>query len=425
MRTATLPERRAAITRQREADFEAYQNWEFQRRQYDEITDVAERVRAPISPKQEFILGAEGLVSSRGEPLRPVIAKGLAEAQRMAMTNPDWHVEVVRRTIDLQEYDELETLAAQGDGALVSYWLIPDAVRAGNTSIPGYTRERLKMFTRIAVPTETGLEIIYRSYDGSYVPGVQAMDETLGFTFDPNRSSEQIASDRRRITGPVDIDALDEQLRQAYDGAMARDFGGEWYGGRPPLPIKEDIVAFIGRQERLLGEHMGELAKIFALTASPHERNKLMEPHRYNLAAAIDDLLHGKPVTSAGDSGNNARDEGRNLDGDCPTGDDATSNELEKFGFKTAKNERSRIWASGECRTCLEEKAVDVTGCNMCMDCEGAHNSGGNVLLDQIIKSAQEKRARRERATALRRKKTQAAGNMVIRSSQAVVQAAK
>lgn len=428
MRTATLPERRAAITRQREADFEAYQNWEFQRRQYDEITDVAERVRAPISPKQEFMFTAEGLVSSRGEPLRPVLAKGLAEAQRMAIINPDWQVEVVRRTIDLQEYDELETLAAQGEGAgaLVSYWLIPDAVRAGNTSIPGYNRERLKMFTRIAVPSATGLEIIYHSYDGSYLPGVQAMDEALGFTFDSSRGSEQIASERRRIDGPVDIDALDELLRQAYDGAMARDFGGEWYGGRPPLPIKEDVISFIGRQDKLLGEHMNELVKIFARTADPHERNKLMEPHRYNLAAAIDDLLHGKSVTSAGEAGNNARDEGRNLDGDCPTGsDDTTSNELEKLGFKTARSERSRIWAVGECRTCLEDKAVDVTGCNMCMDCENAHNTGGNVLLNQIIKDAQEKRARRERATALRRKKAQAAGNMAIRSTQSVALAAK
>lgn len=426
MQTVTLPERRAAIARQRESDFEAYHSWELQRR-YDEITDVAERVRAPIAPKQEFMLTAEGLVSERGETLRPVIVKGLAEAQRMALTNPDWRVEVIRRTIDLQEYDELETLAMQGEGsgALVSYWLIPDEIRSGaNTGLPGYNRERLKMFTRIAVPTAKGVAIKYHSYDGSYLPGVQSMDEAIGFTFDPNRTSEQIAGERRRIPVPVDIDALDEVLRQAYDGALARDFGGEWDGGRPPLAVK-DIIAFICGQEKLLDEHMGEVVKVFAQTANPHKRNTLMEPHRYNLAAAIDDLLHGKEVTSAAEAGEAARDEGRNLDGDCPTGDDTAQSELEKLGFKTAKTERSRVWAAGECRTCLQDKAIDITGCNMCLDCENAHNVGGNALLNGIMRDAQEKRARQLRAAALRRKKMQAAGNMVINHAQTVVQPAK
>lgn len=424
---ATLQQRRVDVARNREADFEAYQAWEYQRRLYDEITDAAERVRAPISPTQEFMLTPEGLVSERGEPLRPVIAKGLAEAERMALINPDWRVEVIRRTIDLQEYDELETLAAQdeGSGALVSYWLIPDEVRAGNTSIPGYNRERLKMFTRVAVPTAQGVAIKYHSYDGSYLPGVAAMDASLGFVFDPARSSEQVASERRRISSPVgSIDELDELLRQAYDGALARDFGGEWDGGRAPLPVK-DIIDFISRQDRLLTEHMGELARVFAISRDPHERNKLMEPHRYNFAAAIDDLLHGKEVVSASESGEAARDEGRNLDGDCPTGDTTTAqSELEKLGFKTA-NERSRVWVAGECRTCLQDKAVDVAACNMCLDCETAHNVGGNALLNRIIRDAREKRTRQERAAALRRKKLLAAGNMAIMQAQVVAQPAK
>ncbi|HKX72427.1 MAG TPA: hypothetical protein VJM32_00240 [Candidatus Saccharimonadales bacterium] len=418
MQTATVQQTRRVVEQQREADFEAYQHWEYERRLYDEVTDAAERVRAPISPKQEFELSDDGLVSARGELLRPVLMVGLAEAQRMAMTNPDWQVEVVRRTIDLQEYDDLERLAraGEGSGALVSYWLIPDAVVEGST-IPGYNRERLKMFTRVAVPTAKGLEIKYHSYDGSYRPGVQAMDELLGFAFDANRTSEQIASERRFLEGPVpSIDELDEVLRQAYDDTLTRDFGGEWFGGRRPLPVR-DVLGFITNQHGLLREHMGQLGRIFATTADPHQRNKLMEPHRYNLAAALDDLLHGKQVTNASEAGDNARSEGRNLDGDCPTGegdDESAANQLGSLGFKTGRRERARMWANRECRTCLVKKAVDISQCHMCLDCEETHNQFGNAGLDQIMRDAKDRKTREARFGALGRKRRAAAGKMVL-----------
>jgi hypothetical protein len=404
-----MHEQRARVARQREAHFEAYHAWEYERRLYDEITDIAERVRAPISPTQEFTLGAEGLVSARGESLRPIIAKGLAEAQRMAITNDDWRVEVVRRTIDLEEYDALETLAFEGEGAgaLVSYWLIPDVVRVDGSTLPGYNRERLKMFTRVAVPTANGIAIKYHSYDHSYLPGVQAMDGALGFTFDASRNSEQIASDRRRIEVPVEsVDALDEILRQAYDGAMALDFGGDWFGGRRPMAVT-DVVGLISAQDGLLREHMGELARVFALSRDPHERNKLMEPHRYNLAAAIDDLLHGKTVTSAGEAGDGARAEGRNLDGDCATSKDNAVDQLGSLGFKSGKKqERMRIWVDAECIACLKTKAVAANECRMCLDCEEVHNTFGNTGLGVIMREAKERRVREERLARKRKKAT-------------------
>lgn len=425
MHTAAFTrEQRERVSRQREANFEAYHSWEYVRSLYNEITDIAERVRAPISPMQEFALTDDGLVSTRGDIMRPVIETGLAEAQRMALHNPDWRVEVTRRTIDLEEYDELEALARQGEGAgaLVSYWLIPDAVREGDSTIPGYNRERLKMFTRVAVPTKEGIAIKYHSYDGSYVPGVQAMDEALGFVFDPDRGSEQIASERRRITVPVEsLDELDELLRQAYDGTMSRDFGGEWFGGRPPLEVK-DVIGFIADQTTLLNEHMSELSKIFALTRDTHERNRFMEPHRYNLAAAIDDLLHGKEVTSASEAGEGARSEGRNLDGDCPTGDSTTADQLDQLGFKVGQEARRTpdILAAGECVACLTWTAIVINKCNMCLGCENVHNRSGNVGLDQIIKGARDKRVdqeRRKQARNAREAKLKKAGRKTVAAS--------
>lgn len=400
---ATILQRKE-VERRREADFEAYHQWEFERRLYDEITDVAERVRAPISATQEFLLSAEGLVSERGEPLRPIIAKGLAEAQRMAVTNPSWEVEVERRTIELEEYDDMEWLAISGEGALVSYWLIPDAVRNGESNLPGYNRERLKMFSRIAVPTTEGLAIKYHSYDQSYLPGVQAMDEALGFEFDVSRGSEQIARERRFIDVRIDdIHELDEILRRAYDGALTRDKGGEWEGGRKPLEVK-DVVGFISEQHSLLGEHMSVLSKIFGEVNDPHQRNKRMEPHRYNLAAAIDDMLHGKQVTNVKEAGDSARSEGRNLEGDCPTGDETAEQQLSELGFGNPKVERPRRWVRGECRTCLKEKDIDVSQCHMCINCENVHNIAGDAGLDQIINKAKRRREREQRFKARAKK---------------------
>lgn len=394
MVSAVVQNQRRVVDRRRQADFEAYHEWEYERRLYDEITDVAERVRAPISPTQEFSLTSEGLVSERGEPLRPIIAKGLSEARRMAVANSDWNVEVERRMIELEEYDQMENLAFIGTGALISYWLIPDVVRSGESSLPGYNRERLKMFTRIAVPTANGLAIKYHSYDQSYLPGVQAMDEAQGFEFDATRSSEQIAKERRYIDVPVDnIHELDEILRRAYDGTLARDKGGDWEGGRRPLKVK-DVVGFISEQHSLLGEHMSVLSKIFGEVSDPHHRNKRMEPHRYNLAAAIDDLLHGKQVTSAKDAGYGARSEGRNLEPDCPTGDSATEQQLNDLGFGNFQIERSRLWVRGECRTCLKEKDIDTSQCHMCIHCEEVHNVAGDAGLDQIINEAKKRRKR-------------------------------
>jgi hypothetical protein len=384
---------RAAVAERREAEFEAYERWEYQRRLYDEITDVAERVRAPISPTQEFTLTSEGLMSARGELLRPIVEGGLAEAQRMALTNPDWAVEVTRREIELSEYDDYEVLARQGYGAQVSYWLIPDAVRNGDSSLPGYNRERLKMFTRVAMATGRGVIVKYHSYDGSYLPGVQAMDEALGRSdFDPTRSSEEIAAQRRHLPVPTTtIEELDEILRRAYDGAMSRVTHCELDSGRPPLAVK-DVMGFIAAQDKLLGEHMSELANIFALTRNTYERNELMKSHRFNLAAAIDDLLHGKQVTSAVEAGDGARSEGRNLDGDCATGDETTATQqLDSLGFKI-KKETPSIWGAGDCVACLEFKLVAINKCNMCQDCEDVHNQSGDVGLERVMEDAKKRR---------------------------------
>lgn len=391
----TLQRQRSLVEQRRQADFEAYQAWEHERRLYEEITDIAERVRAPIAPMQEFTLSLDGLVSARGELLRPVMENGLAEARRMALTNPDWQVEVRRREIELDEYNDLESLAHSGFGAMVSYWPIPDAVRAGNSDLPGYNRDRLKMFTRISVATPSGVIIKYHSYDGGYMPGIQAMDRVLGNDdFDASRSSEEIAATRRYIVPPDNIDELDEQLRRAYDDAILRNENRVVYSGSEPLAVK-DVFGFIASKKSLLDEHMAVLHKIFDATSDHYERIEKMKPHRYNFAAAIDDLLHGKEVVSIQDAGEGARSEGRNLEGDCPTGEgeETAVGQLGEVGFRSAREQKSTIWGPGECVACLRDTVVAINKCNMCQGCEDVHNTLGDAGLNVLMAEAKRRRA--------------------------------
>jgi hypothetical protein len=365
--SATDQLQRERISRQRQAEFEAYQDWERESRLRDELTDAAERIHAPLSNTGEFFLEGDELVNDLGQNLRQVIVDGIENARLMARINPDWHTELERNVIDLEEYDEIAALAKRGEGAIVSYWLIPDAVRYADSSLPGYNRARNKMFTRIAMATKTGVLIRYRSLDGSDEDGVAAMDERLGFTYHHGRGSEQVARDRRHLPAysgtKEELDLLDQQLCRAYDEALARKHGGEWRYGRPAID-EVDALNFIRGQKDLIAEHMPIVNRIFALTNDPYERNRLMEPHRFNFAAALDDRLHGRTVATLAESGEAARQEGREYDGDCPPADGPTkaSDQLEKLGF--ARKERVR-GPCPICRTVVEYDPCDPE-CSAC-----------------------------------------------------------
>ena len=337
MSTATIYEQRQAIDARRQREYEDFQRFEQECRWRDELTDVAERVRAPLARTVEFFLTPTGLTNDLGQDLRQIIVDGLEDARLQAATQPDWQVEVERREIDLAEYDDIAMLAAHGQGTIVSYWMIPDAVRDSHSDLPGYNRERLKMFTRVAQATKTGVQIRYHSYDGSNDDGIAAMDTTLGFDFIYGRSSEQVARERRYLPEHKgDIDQLDEQLRQAYDGALAKKYGGKWYGGRPAI-AQTEAFGFVSQQSDLIDEHMAIINQIFALTSDPRERNLLAESHRYNFAAALDGRLHGRSVDSLQAAGDTARAEGRDFSGDCPPAAGAVL-QLESVGFKAKKD---------------------------------------------------------------------------------------
>lgn len=342
----------------------AYHEW-LESLKRDEITDAAERVRAPQMTTMEFTLTPAGLVNDLGQALRPIIEDGIAQAERMALVNPDWWVELERRKLELEEYEIMESLAAEepGSGVLVSRWMIPDSVRAGNSSLPGYNRERQKMFNRYAAPTENGLVIGYQSLDGSNYAAVQAMDRELGYELPDNLSSEQVAAQRRFIPD-TSLEWLTGNQREAYDASLTKQLGGEWYAGRPPIDVKE-VVAYVSNQTDLIEKHMAIVHKVFSLTRDKDERMRLLEPHRYNLAAAIDMRLHD-PTAEVSDlqaAGDTARSAGMDYSGDCPVGTSITE-QAGRLGFGSEK-----VW--GNCPHC--RAYVQYDPCDP--ECD---NCGGN-----------------------------------------------
>lgn len=340
------------------SDVESYRRWEQERRWRDELTDAAERIHAPLVRTQEFFLVGGELVNDLGQSLKDIIDTGVEDARWRAEADRDWQVELERRVIDAQEYAEIVALAKRREGALVSFWLIPDAVKDGRSALPGYNRERLKMFTRISVATESGVKIRYHSFDRSDRDGVAAMDAVLGgHQFDYSRSSEQIARDRRHLPGSGwDIDDIDDLLREAYDSTLARKFGGEWQSGRPKMDQAE-AYSFASKQHDLIADHMSIINQIFALTDDPYERNRMAEPHRFNFAAAIDDRMRGKVVGSLSEAGEGARAENRNYDGDCPPAGSLAAAQLRSIGFRTGFETLGKV--RGRCPTCKTQVEYD------------------------------------------------------------------
>lgn len=292
-------------------------------------------MRAAYKTTFEFTLEDGDLVNDLGQRLGPVLQDGLTEARRVASDNSHWELELQRREIEWEEYQEILALTFRGEGAMVSFWPIPDALVNGSAELPGYQKDRRTMKRRVVVAKGNGrVAIRYGSLDGSDYQATQAMYAAFGEDLPVGISSEEIA--KRRIYIPVEvtsIDELDEVARQAYDGYLTERYGGEWYGGRPEPG--GGLWEFVSAQHDLINEHMKRVDEVFRRTSDPKERNILLEPHRYNFAAAQTRRRNGQTVESVAAAGDDARSNGETYDPYCPT-DTAVTEQLEKLGLTKA-----------------------------------------------------------------------------------------
>ncbi len=347
----------AAVQHERQACFELYEQ---DRRKRDEVTDQAERLAAPMESTFEYELTPDGLRSDLGEYILPIVEEGLRVAAHQAQHDPKWVFERDLRAIDVDEQRELAAMAvAERCGiritslsldqsnyiamraiavtlghqlpterprsedilrnrmwtdvppAMVALSPIPDAVRVQGIDIGAYDKTREKMLVRIATP----------------------------------------------LTLPKDEHAsLIERIRTTYDQSLATQLGGEWFAGRRPMTVK-DAKEFIEHPDQadLLAAHMTIVDEVFNATSDKDERIKRLAVPRYNFAAALDDRMNGKKVTSLSDSGNTARAEGKSFDGDCPTAETTTA-QMEKLGYRVEPSES--ILECVNCPFCRRPRGV-------------------------------------------------------------------
>lgn len=276
----------------------------------------------------EFEMGNDGeLHAEDGSNLGEVLRNSVLVAEEIVRTNPQFMTELIRRRIELQEYDEQRRLALGSDGdpdVMVVLSPIPDAVLYGGVDLGAYDAARKKTLVRIFERTEEGIRSTSISLDGTDRRGLQAIAGQFGQTITDDAGSEDILAMRFWGYSSVLNDPI-KTVRRRYDEQLERQFGGKWYGGRQDGDVM-DAMSFIVQQTDIVEAHMRRLQQI------PQSDKKALENARFDFAATLDDRRNGATHIGGGAvdlaaSGSVARSEGREYKGDCPTSDMQAQNQ--------------------------------------------------------------------------------------------------
>jgi len=300
--------------------YQEYQRFEYDRARTDEVTDMSERIAAPMRNTFDYEMRSDGELWFQGEPLGHIFDDGIAVAEELARENPQFTTELIRRHLERQEYNDMRKLALGGDDdpdLLVVLSPIPDEVLEG-FRLNAYDTKRKKTLVRIFQKTDFGIEATSLSVDLSDRDGLNAIAQLFGKTIAPEATSEDILA--MRFLGYAEEYGEDavKTLRTAYDTALSEKFSGEWYAGRQPSDVL-DAKAFIEQQPDLIEKHMEEIAMI-KKRHTGNEREKKLEDARYNFAAALTRRMRGDSDSSSlSEAGDVARANGESYDGDCPT----------------------------------------------------------------------------------------------------------
>jgi len=299
-----------------------YADFEFERRLTDEITEASEKLAMVMHNSFEFEMRPDGELYFQDGSVGDVLRKSVVAAEEIVRHNPVFMTELIRRRIELQEYDEQRRLALGDEGdpdVLVVLSPLPDAVMAG-ADLGAYDMERKKTLVRVYERTDTGIRSTSLSLDQTDREGLQAIASQFGQTIHDDDGSEDILAKRFWGYKAVLHDPV-KTIRRRYDEQLERKFGGTWYGGRQDGDVL-DALSFITSQPDIIQAHMARMDEISRLSLS--DKNALYKEARYNFAAALDRRRHG--ASSLGDggdlsgSGDAARGAGVEYNSDCPDG---------------------------------------------------------------------------------------------------------
>lgn len=398
-----------------QSDFERWQQEGWRR---DEITDQSERLASPMVNTFDYGLTRDGsLITDLGEPMRPVFEIGLQNAERQAQIDPRWQFELERRKIELEEFEKVELYAQElGEGVRITSLSLDGSDYEGMRAIAemlgqplpqDYPGSEAMLANRMW--TEEGLVVL------SPIPDAVRMDGVDIGGYNKHRKKMIVRVMTAQDTPLGEHTELINRIRSAYDNVLTARTGVDHYAGRTQMS-NQDARSFIEHENQrdLLDAHMAIIGRIFDAQKDPAVRNQLAAPHRYNFAAALDDRLNGKQVDSLSSSGDNARAEGREFDGDCPPAGTATTagEQAGRLGYSVEK------WSNGICRNCerpTQVWKVEDGGCSVCKDCATAHTWHGEAGLAQERQKAIKERQREAHRLERVRKAAQETVSRVIK----------
>lgn len=320
------------VLRRREVEHERYESY----RQFEELTDISERLSIPIETTLEFFIHEAQVYAPDGKRVVDVVQDGYNKAVEVAKFNNDWVIEAQRCGIELDESHQVEQLA---NGTLDGNTLIidspaPDVVKTGKSSIRGYNRDKLRCMVRIWRKNKYKVSLTTLSLDQSDYQGLQAVHGALDDELPMGLSSEDILARRRVLTTDAqEAEWLPSIIREAYDKSLKKTKGKVFYGGSR-FAGREDALSYINRQTDLVAEHFEAIAAIVGNVLNKSERDDQLEQVRQRTAAAIDARAAGQSVGSLSDDVVSDKVASGDYSGTCPP----STNSAEKIGMLQGKS---------------------------------------------------------------------------------------
>lgn len=324
-------ERRHVTT---EAQFEAFER---ERLRTDLVTEASERLSGAMENEFEYE-HHEGELHFQGESLRDILVRGIQNTEEVVRTRPDFMVELLRRHIELRQYEQqlelLNNVDWQNPLVLVHISPTPDIVLSGEVDVNAYDLKRKKIMIRVSEPTVSGLKVTSFSLDGGDRVALQAVGDFFGVDIPDSASSEDILGmhfvaekSQFKSERPAKV------LRERYDDAMMLQYGGTWYAGRQDSKVLGTMQR-IQRYPELVEEHVENVTRLKKRLRSGFRFTLEYEAETYNFLAAIEQAEKlGAVVGSLGDAGDLARAAGVEFaKSDCPSVQTATE-ALEQQGI--------------------------------------------------------------------------------------------
>ncbi|MDR1196884.1 MAG: hypothetical protein LBL08_01235, partial [Candidatus Nomurabacteria bacterium] len=292
-------------------------NYAIDAERFEEMTDAAERLSAPMDHTLWFI-DVDGRLqcnsSTNGDDLLTICRKSEATAAEVAQRNPDWLLELTRRRLETEEVQEASRLK-NGENMLVLS-PTPDDVLSGKLEFNvGYNVHKKTIMMRYWSKIDDRVSCRYVGLGSGDKDALRtAVGRTTKFII-PDDSEEILA---QRIILDSSEDYCD-QIIDGYDAILSRQNGQRYsYGSRYITEESALEIAGAERNQAILDEHMAEIATIQRNFFGNQKFEKL-DQARWAYAARIDLSEQGKQFSSMSEASDYADSIGADYSGSCPS----------------------------------------------------------------------------------------------------------